>query len=113
MPFGVLGDDDGSGEEDDDMCAGLCDALVQRSLRPGDTPDDTKMKAMFPAYTQFSFVGEVGAAAVVLFGGLLPSLASSFPPRRVAERMIVALVPSILLMDWFVAAVMGMRAWSF
>eukprot|EP00662_Eupelagonemidae_sp_cell21_P018549 gene18549-37803_t len=66
------------------VCAGLCDALVKRSERAGDTPDDAKIKAMFVpvyaalgitivcgvpthhAYTQLSVVGLVVCVVVLL-----------------------------------------------
>eukprot|EP00662_Eupelagonemidae_sp_cell21_P008049 gene8049-19977_t len=74
------------------VCAGLCGALVKCSLRPGDTPEDEEMKAVFvPSYTAagivrlcaacrrltvptaalagVSFVGNVGIAAGTLHGG--------------------------------------------
>eukprot|EP00662_Eupelagonemidae_sp_cell21_P044828 gene44827-37861_t len=63
-----------------------------------------------PAYNQLDAVGIVGGAVVLLFGGLLPSLTCSLPPRRVAEGVIAAIVPPILLIDWRTAAVRPLGA---
>eukprot|EP00666_Eupelagonemidae_sp_cell4sb_P011799 gene11799-4494_t len=115
-------------------CSSACGALVRRSARESDTPSDAKLKRVFvPVYAgvglvlaamsslgstgglsteNVAYVGVVACAALLLLGGLAPSLLLSLPPRWLAERVVAALVVPILMNDWRHAGRLGQgRSW--